>query len=516
MAVMICALVLALSIVRSSDLDKIGEYELLHLDVDTDGVNPMLKFRAFSVDYTIELQPNNDLIPSTIHHTNGNPTIKSGGDPYFTSQTKTCHYFGRLIAPDTTAIISVSMCTKHGIRGEMRVNGETLILRPSALYLEDDPRREHSLTDEYIVYKLPALNHLFDDQPMVRDVVHALDTSKKRRLAANGGKNLVEVLILIHPSFHKSYEDIHGTNWYEEATTDITTAVNTVSTIFKDTDWTFGGRDLIGEITFRIVEFEVVDYTNPFYIGLLPYFYSSTELEGNCDDPSNPECGIDASGWLYVMQDWIKQRGGLFEQFDNVMMMHRLNLCTLNSETNQIECGWGGYGTISNMCYERGSVSHSRLRGHSDWYRMVWSHTMIHEAGHNFHLNHDQNFNTDDSNPRCNTESGLMGYGDVEDSFSECSKKDLNAQFESNDMSCLATRTIDLITNYGPNAANGRPTSAPTPSPVQPACFDITDCDNDVYNTRYTFTGDYNNKRYMYSAETIYGTRYLYKYSTSW
>eukprot|EP01083_Nonionella_stella_P149977 477061_1 len=77
MAVMICALVLALSIVRSSDLDKIGEYELLHLDVDTDGVNPMLKFRAFSVDYTIELQPNNDLIPSTIHHTNGNPTIKS-------------------------------------------------------------------------------------------------------------------------------------------------------------------------------------------------------------------------------------------------------------------------------------------------------------------------------------------------------------------------------------------------------------------------------------------------------
>eukprot|EP01083_Nonionella_stella_P062858 163429_1 len=121
MAVMICALVLALSIVRSSDLDKIGEYELLHLDVDADGENPTLKFHVFSVDYQIELQPNNDLIPSTVHHTNGNPTVKSGGDPYFTSQTETCHYFGRLIAPETTAIISVSMCNKDGIRGEIRV-----------------------------------------------------------------------------------------------------------------------------------------------------------------------------------------------------------------------------------------------------------------------------------------------------------------------------------------------------------------------------------------------------------
>eukprot|EP01083_Nonionella_stella_P111288 326386_1 len=121
MTTMISDVLLLLNDVRSLDLDKIGEYQLLHLDVDAGGENPMLKFHAFSADYQIELQPNNDLIPSTVHHTNGNPTVKSGGDPYFTSQTETCHYFGRLIAPETTAIISVSMCNKDGIRGEIRV-----------------------------------------------------------------------------------------------------------------------------------------------------------------------------------------------------------------------------------------------------------------------------------------------------------------------------------------------------------------------------------------------------------
>eukprot|EP01083_Nonionella_stella_P040288 109429_1 len=72
MATMICALLVVLGVVRSSVLDKIGEYELIYLDVDNDGENPILTFHAFSLDYKIELEPNNDLIPSTIAKSSSN------------------------------------------------------------------------------------------------------------------------------------------------------------------------------------------------------------------------------------------------------------------------------------------------------------------------------------------------------------------------------------------------------------------------------------------------------------
>eukprot|EP01083_Nonionella_stella_P052308 138828_1 len=466
MATMLCTLLMTLSAVRSLDLDHIKEYELLHLNIDSNGENPVLEFSAFSVDYKIGLQPNNDLIPANIRHTNGNPTLKSGGDPYFTSQTKTCHYFGRLIAPDTTAIISVSMCNKRGIRADIRVHGETLILRPSALYLEDNPQREHSFTDEYIVYKLPHINALFNtlDHDVMKNIIPPVDTPSNRRNLAktNGGDNKVEVLVLIHGSLRLKYEEAFDDDtWYEQVTADITTAINTVSTIYKDTDWTYEGQDNIGEITWSIAEFEVVDYSDPFYMDLVPDFIYS-----NCKDETNEQCGINGGGWLDIIGSWIDNTRGRTETYDNIMMMHSLSLCT-RKEDGEIECGWAGQGKMGTMCGGSSSASTNRLGDVTDWSKTQWAYTMTHEGGHNFDL----------FTPRCNADRGLMGYGDVNDYFSSCSKKEINAFFEDEDLSCLAnTRDLEVITNYGPNkvrrllkpkptARTARPTSEPTSRP---------------------------------------------------
>eukprot|EP01083_Nonionella_stella_P052307 138827_1 len=515
MTPLIFALLMTFSVVRSLDLDHIKEYELLHLNIDNNGEHPVLEFSAFSVDYKIGLEPNNDLIPANIHHTNGNPTVKSGGDPYYTSQTKTCHYFGRLIAPDATAIISVSMCNKHGIRADIRVHGETLILRPSALYLKDNPQREHSFTDEYIVYKLPHINALFSNKDdavkhVMKSIIPPADTPPNRRLLAqiNGGDNKVEVLILIHTSLRSAYEEAFDDDtWYEQCTADLTTAINTVSAIYKDTDWEYAGQDNVGEITWTIVEFEVMDYSDSIYMDLVPEIIPS-----NCDE-TDENCGIDGGSWLTIIKDWIRTTRGRTDTYDNAMMMHSLPLCS-REDSGEVHCGIGGQGPVGSMCDGDSSISTNRLVEVSDFWTTQRAYTMAHEGGHNFGLQHDQDFDDDEFTPRCNSDSGLMGYGDVNEYFSRCSKKDINAFFEEQDLSCLAnTRELEVVTNYGPNA-NARPTLSPIP---MADCFDLTDSPSDQYHIRWQWYGDMHKDQKVFEAETEdWGTRYIYKYSPTY
>merc|ERR1719249_388025 len=74
-----------------------------------------------------------------------------------------CHYSGRVLNYEDRSVVSASLCAGRGIRARISPFGETLIMKPSAYYLdlEADKAGNHSLEGEVLVYRLSDF-----DKPM--------------------------------------------------------------------------------------------------------------------------------------------------------------------------------------------------------------------------------------------------------------------------------------------------------------------------------------------------------------
>ena len=148
---------------RVNELSRIKEYELVHFDFkfdDQTNVN-LLEFTAFGNEYLIELIPNLDAIPSSIHHTNGIPDDESSA--FFTALDSSCHFNGKVVSDSTDPLqrVALSLCPNRGVRGDIRAFNETLYIKPSRYFLDLDADSSgfHDVEDEHLVFRHSDYDH---------------------------------------------------------------------------------------------------------------------------------------------------------------------------------------------------------------------------------------------------------------------------------------------------------------------------------------------------------------------
>ena len=142
----------------------------------------VLDFVAFDQHYVVELTRKTNWAPSTVRHTNVDEDVHSP----VSSVENSCHYSGRVLNYEDSSVVSASLCAGRGIRARISAFGETLIMKPSAYYLdlEADKAGNHSLDGEVLVYRLSDF-----DKPvtMINDELteeNALSSSSSSMLAA--------------------------------------------------------------------------------------------------------------------------------------------------------------------------------------------------------------------------------------------------------------------------------------------------------------------------------------------
>eukprot|EP01084_Bolivina_argentea_P051400 94548_1 len=362
----LCLSSVILATVLSIELDSIGEYELIHIDIDNQNEKPIIAFTAFSTQYKIELTPNNQFIPANIHRTNGNPTVRDGNVPYYTSQTTTCHYFGALLETNITGIVSVSMCQNHGIRVHIRTQtGDVIIIEPSAPIL--DPNNKNSMqlfTDQHIVYKST-------DAPID---LNQFSTNKRRLAKKNNGKSYVEILLFFDPTLVRHYKDQYGSSWYENLESHMISAVNIANNAYLAANWydNDSGEDVIGQISLHVIEIEVIETHNQWttgkYAGLKPIFSTDGCSESNfADYRDTKRCHVNSNNWLGKIVQWCKANKDP-SKYDNVAMFGRIKLS-----------GLVGLARAKRMCIGFESVS-TNFFFNDDLTAMA--STFAHETGH--------------------------------------------------------------------------------------------------------------------------------------
>merc|ERR1712228_880738 len=103
-------------------------YELVYINTNSFESDRIIQFSAFDQHYSIKLTPNDGMTPSKLRHANINPSDHHS-DPYFTSISQPCHYFGNVLNANNSSqqIIALSLCPNRGIRGHIIAFNQTLI-----------------------------------------------------------------------------------------------------------------------------------------------------------------------------------------------------------------------------------------------------------------------------------------------------------------------------------------------------------------------------------------------------
>eukprot|EP01083_Nonionella_stella_P157321 510681_1 len=221
---------------RVEEFAKIQRYELVYFNTESFKSAHTIEFNAFETNYQVQLVPNHDMIASNIRHANVNPITVSSNpdhDSYFTSLKQTCHYFGHLLNTNKSSKVSLSLCNKRGIRGRIVTSNGTLIIQPSAYYLDHnkDKYGSHHINDQHLVYRLSDLNSSIVSEHDTHTDPHPHspmdDIPSKRRMLQNNGVSNVELLIINDAFRTQQYIHDYGDQWYEQLVADYADIVNT-------------------------------------------------------------------------------------------------------------------------------------------------------------------------------------------------------------------------------------------------------------------------------------------------
>mgnify|MGYP002884392577 CR=1 FL=1 len=203
---------------REEEFSRIKQYELIQIDTDSLSSSNVIRFDAFGHHYDVELVPNADMVASEIRH-NLDP-LDHADDPFFTSLTTSCHYFGRVLGVDSSKV-ALSICSKRGIRGSVTAFNETVVIKPAAFYLdfEGSLERGHHESDEHLVYRQSDFDLTDIGRAETIGTIGSIDSNSlslakdeagRRRMAQNGGNSLVEMMIINGPIRTQNYQSSYG------------------------------------------------------------------------------------------------------------------------------------------------------------------------------------------------------------------------------------------------------------------------------------------------------------------
>ncbi len=100
-------------------------------------------------------------------------------------------YYGKVLSDITDPLqrVSLSLCNKRGIRGEISAFNETLIIKPSKYYLDIE-------YDEHLVWNVPSTTS-------IQSIANTIQNkNKRRRMAYNNDYSQT-----------KCYRETYGNSW---------------------------------------------------------------------------------------------------------------------------------------------------------------------------------------------------------------------------------------------------------------------------------------------------------------
>jgi len=554
---------------RHEQLARITKYDLMTLtpSVSIDDT-VMLEFDALDQHYSVQLTRKTEIVASNVKHPE---SVDASLHP---KHTESCHFRGVVVNTDSYSLASISMCPGRGIRGRITAFGETLILQPSAYFLDlaKDAQQDYDVSDEVLAYRLSDYDYPGEIEHGAMEV-ESLEGQIpiRRRLYSSSDPGMTEMVVMTGPVRRANYEAAackagDCDTWYATLFADTQDMVNAVDDIYAKTNFVGIGED---GVRIKLVEMEVLFSFTGKYASLKPTKFQGQISGTNCELGSSvyddsDECAVNGQAWLGTISNWVQTNRDI-STYDNVQFVTdmRFKFTRYSQYQYSRTLGWGYIGTVC-----RGnSVSVDSVVPDMGG-NIAAVRTMAHELGHNFNMPHDGQGQDKDFNGRpCAADDGLMGYSDGE-GFSDCSRKSFNDYYSSTSLPCLdvgynsedgVETNVDIATDNNPEPtpsptrspvdgpvtpeptrapvptfAPVDPTPRPTPAPVPtlaptdptpaptPASGDgcvVMSGSYDEYNGVWTeLDGGFGGKTAYYKESSTYGTNYLYYYDcpTCW
>eukprot|EP00485_Elphidium_margaritaceum_P010015 CAMPEP_0202691016 /NCGR_PEP_ID=MMETSP1385-20130828/5854_1 /ASSEMBLY_ACC=CAM_ASM_000861 /TAXON_ID=933848 /ORGANISM="Elphidium margaritaceum" /LENGTH=1048 /DNA_ID=CAMNT_0049346357 /DNA_START=86 /DNA_END=3232 /DNA_ORIENTATION=+ len=429
---------------RRADFGEQGKYELFHFDLAAFETDSVIELTAFGMTMKLALELNENINPLVRRFTTEGVIIEAP------SADKKCYYRGTVMNVAGRSSVRMSICKGRGVRGHIKVSGETFIVEASAAFFNPKSKDvDHHMSHEHIIYResdfeegksaaLKTVASLDEDADADADagfkeslLAQLRSVFTRRRLAYNSGQQNVEIYFAAGKSSVDTY-DCDG------ATDILSTIVNGAEELYADADWDEYAEETIGSVALSVKQVDCQED------------YSGSMRNLRCDDCSR-------SSWLDTWEEWALDNTNLDEYDYGFLWLNPDGYTSSNS--------WSvsGYSAIRGLCSERQFGVALGL-----WDKGSHIRLFAHELGHCYGMFHDEDGASDSERYDCSDDPGYMADGDGEHFWTSCSQKYMADYYVLGDgLSCLSS---DGSTSAGPGPA---PAPTPTPPPVS-APIDIS------------------------------------------